>query len=341
MMTSPRPSGPADKDQPSNANPSLAPSDVLVFVDDGHVSKASIQHAQNVARALGGSVELLQVLCEPAGGDGPIDPVDWDIKKHQALKRLDRLGKTSRRDDAPCRVSLLEGKCFSQVKSVMDLRTGDVAASTRSRSDGGWHLSETAWAVLMSKNAAVLMIPDNATADAVAPYRRILVPLDGSPRAETALPLAVRIAQAHKAEVMLCYVPPDPGLTEIAAVGREAAHLHAQVQSLNTKAGKAYLARTKKRLAHNGPPISVKISDSGDVRRSLIDIMVRENVDFVVMATHGQSGFLDVPTGDVARFVLEKANIPVLLVRSKNGHFGNHTFGHVSSKGVRKPAGTD
>ena len=341
MMTSPRSRVLASPDPPSNASPTFVAADVLFFLDDAQVSEASIQHAQNVARALGGSVELLQVLCEPSSDSGPIDPVAWDIKKQQALKRLGSLSKTSQGTDAPCRVKLLEGKCSSQIRSVMDLRTRDIAASIRSRGDRGWYLTETAWAVLMSKSAAVLMIPDDAKAVSDARYRRILVPLDGSPRAEAALPMAVKIAQAEKAEVMLCYVPPDPGLTKIATDGREAAQLHAQLQNLNAKAGKTYLGRTKKRLLHSDLQISVKVSDSGDARRSLIDIMTRENVDFVVMATHGQSGHADVPTGDVARFVLEKASIPVLLVRSRNGHIGNHTFGHVSSKGVRQPAGTD
>ncbi|PXW68062.1 nucleotide-binding universal stress UspA family protein [Loktanella sp. PT4BL] len=340
-MTSSQPRLSVTKDQRSNAKPSIAPSDVLVFIEDGHVSEASINHAQHVARALGGSVELLQVICETAGGDGPTDPVDWDIKKHLALKRLDSLSKTSLGDDAPCRVRLLEGERFSQIKSLMDSRTGDIAASLRSRSDGGGYLGETAWALLISKSAAVLMIPDTATGVSGTPYRRIMVPLDGSPRAESALPMAVKIAQADKAEVMLCYVPPDTGLTEISGASQEALDLHDQVRRLNTKAGKGYLERTKKRIAHNGLTVSVKVSKSGDARRSLIDTMSREDIDFVVMATHGQSGHLDVPTGDVARFVLEKANIPVLLVRNRNGHFGSHTFGHVSSKGVRKPTGTD
>lgn len=341
MITSPRPRARTQMDQPSTVKPSFAPSDVLVFVDDAHVNGAGIRHAQNVAHALGGSVELLQVLCQPSNGDGPIDPLDWDIKKQQALKRLNSLGKLSQTADTPYRVRLLEGKCFKQIRSVMNLRTGDIAASMRSRGDAGWYLNETAWAVLMSKSAAVFMIPDDEETVPQLRYRRILVPLDGSTRAEAALPMAVKIAQADKAEVMLCYVPPDPGLTEVAADGREAANLHAQVRNLNAKAGEIYLARTKKRVEQNGLTISVKISDGGDPRRSLIDTMSRESVDFVVMATHGQSGHTDVPTGDVARFVLENANIPVLLVRSRNGQFGNHTFGHVSSKGVRKPAGTD
>lgn len=345
MMTLSQPDIPAVEDRTSNAKLSFGPSDVLVFIDERNVSDAGIQHAQNVAQAMGGSVELLQVLCEPPNGDGPIDPVGWDIKKQQTLNRLNSLSATSGGGETPCRVRLLEGKCSSQIESFLDRRTEDIAASMRSRDEGGWHLSETAWAVLMSKSAAVLMIPEDTTDDTTevshTHYRRILVPLDGSPRAEMALPMAIKIAQADRAELILCYVAPDPGLAGIAGDSHEAAHLHAQVRDLHIKAGKTYLERIKKRVGHNGLETLVNISDSGDARRSLIDIMSREKIDFVVMATHGHSGHSDVPTGDVARFVLEKANIPVLLVRSRNGHLGNHTFARASSKCVRKPAGND
>ena len=341
MMARPQPPASPNPDQSSNRRLPLAPPDVLVFIDDANVSDASIQHAQNVARALGGTVELLQVLCRPSNGDGPVDPVDWDIKKQRALKRLGSLSKKAQTAETACPITLLEGNCASQIKSLMDLRTGDIAAALRSGSDGDWYQSETTWAVLKSQSAAVLMIPDDAQAEPNTSYRRILVPLDGSPRAEAVLPMAVKIAQAQNAELTLCYVPPDPRLTEIVTNGHETAHLDAKVRDLNTKAGETYLGRTKKRLDHNGLNISIKVTASGDVRRALIALMARENTDLVVMATHGQSGHKDVPTGDVARFILEKAHIPVLLVRSQNGHNGNHTFGKLASEGVRKPTGTD
>jgi nucleotide-binding universal stress UspA family protein len=335
MPTSPNP------DRSSNPRQPFAPPDVLVFIDDANVSDASIRHAQNVAHALGGTVELLQVLCEPSDVDGPIDPVDWDIKKQRALKRLGSLSKKAQTAETACHTTLLEGKCSSQIRSLMELRAGDIAAAMRSRDDGSWYQSETTWAVLKSQSAAVLIIPDDAQAEPNTPYRRILAPLDGSARAEAVLPMAIKIAQAQSAELMLCYVPADPRMTEIGAKGHETAQLHAKVRDLNTKAGETYLGRTKRRLEHNGLKVSIRVTGSGDVRRSLIALMSRENADLVVMATHGQSGHRDVLAGDVARFVLEKAHIPVLLVRSQNCHNGHHTFGKLASKGVRKPTGTD
>lgn len=340
-MTQPQSTTPRNKKQLSDASQSFDPSNVLVFLEDSNVNEASIRHAQNVAHALGGTVELLQVLRKPTTGNDPIDPVGWDIKKQKVLNRLGLLSKKVQAADTPCPVTLLEGKCSSQIQSLMELRSGDIAASMRSHNDGSGYPSETAWAILKSQSAAVLMLPNDAKDQSNIPYQRILVPLDGSPRAEAALPVAVKIAQAQKAELMLCYAPPEPRLTEINSNGHEAEHLHAQVRNHNEKAGETYLQQTKKRLEHTGAKVSVKNASSGDVRRSLIDTMSRENADFVVMATHGQSGHMDVPTGDVARFVLEKAHIPVLLVRSRNGHNGHHTFGKLSSKGVRQPTGTD
>lgn len=316
-------------------------SDVLVFVEDATVTAASISHAHKVACAFGGNVVLVQVLCKPVNGNGLIDPVEWDIKKQNALKQLGLLTRELEGAGQPCSVVLLEGQCVTQVRAFLEHRQGDIAASPRSRGDTGWYLSETAWGVLLSQSAAVLMIPDDAVIDPNALYRRILVPLDGSTRAEAALPVAIALARADNAELILCNVLPVSGLTEFGARDQEIERLHAIVRQRNEQAGKTYLARIRKRLEHNGLTISVRISHGVDVRRELIGIMSKEKADFVVMATHGQSGHNDVPTGDVARFVLDRSTVPVLLVRKRNGCDSNHAFGKESSTGARKSTGTD
>lgn len=340
-MTRSQQAMPPGKDQLSQPGQAFESSDVLVFVEDAAVTAASVNHAQKIAGVFGGKVVLVQVLCKPVNGSGPIDPVEWDIKKQQTLKQLGMLTKGSEGANQPCSVELLEGQCVNQIKALMEHRQGDIAASLRPRSDIEWHLSETAWGVLLSQSAAVLMIPDDATIEPNAQYRRILVPLDGSSRAEAALPVAMKLARAEHAELIVCYVLPAPSLTELAAGDPETERLHALVRHRNEQAGKTYLARIRKRFEHNGLKISVRVSHSGDARRALIDIISKENTDFVVMATHGQSGHRDVPTGDVARYVLTNADIPVLLVRPRNNRDDNHAFGKVSSTGVRQPAGTD
>jgi nucleotide-binding universal stress UspA family protein len=331
----------SEKDLSSVARQAFESSDVLVFVDDATVNKASVQHAQKIARAFGGKAVLVQVLCKPESGDGPIDPVEWNIKKQRTLKQLGFLAKGAEGSDQPCSVELLEGQYISQIKAFMEHRQGDIAASPRARSDLGWSQSEAASGVLLSQSAAVLMIPDDAIIGVDTQYRRILVPLDGSSRAETALLAAIKMARSEQAELVMCYILPAPSLTELAAGDPETERLHGLVMQRNEKAGKTYLAKIRKRLEHNGLKVSARISHGGDARRALIDIISMENADFVVMATHGQSGHRDVPIGDVARFVLDNADIPVLLVRPDNVRDSHHAFGKVSSTGGRRPVGNN
>lgn len=316
-------------------------SDVLVFIEDGAVTAANIRHSQKVAKVFGGKVILVQVLCKPVNGNGPIDPVEWDIKKQNTLKQLGVLSKGSERANQTCTVELLEGQCISQIKAFIENRQGDIAASPRSGSNSAWRLSETAWGVLSSQSAAVLMLPDDAGTDTKVRYRRILLPLDGSSRAEIAMSPAIKLARAEDAELMLCYVVPDPSLEDFEASDAATDRLSALIRRKKEHAGKIYLDRMKKRLEHNGLKISVRLPHGGDARRTLIDVMSQENIDFVVMSTHGLSGHKDVPTGDVARFILDRADIPVLLVRPRNGYGRHHIFGEIRSKGTRLPSDTE
>ncbi|SDZ34080.1 Nucleotide-binding universal stress protein, UspA family [Jannaschia faecimaris] len=301
----------------------------------------SVRHARKVANAFGGDLLLVQMLCGSADGQGPIDPVDWDIKKQRILIRLGLLTKGSEGNGTPCKIKLLEGECINQIKAFMELRRGDIAASPRSGGGMGWHSSETVWGVLSSRSAGILMIPDDAKIEPDTRYRRILVPLDGSSRAEAALPKATLLAKAETSEILLCYIAPEPGLTEFGSDDPEADRLHSLVRKRNDQAGRTYLAQIKKRLEHNGLNTSIKIRHGGDVRRALIDVILQDKADFVVMATHGQSGHGDVPTGDVARYVTDNADTPVLLVRCLSGRNGHHAFGTALPKEGRQPVGTD
>ena len=316
-------------------------SDVLIFVENAAVTEGSVRHAHKVASAFGGSVVLVQVLCKPDNGKAPVDPIEWDITKQHNLKQLRLVTKKLEAVGKPCSVELLEGQCINQIKAFMEDRQVDIAASTRPRSDTGWLSTPTAWGVLLSKSAGVLMIPEDAIIEPNARYRKILVPLDGSARAEAALPVATILARAEDAELIMCCVVHDTGPISFGTSDPEADYLHDKIRRQNDQASRAYLDRIKKRLNHNGLTISAKVSHGSDARRTLIDVMSSEKIDFVVMSTHGQSGHRDVSTGDVARFVLDNADIPVLQVRPRNGRDSNHAFGKLSSEGLRQPSGTD
>lgn len=316
-------------------------SDVLVFFERDLKGVAALRYAQNVAEAFGGKVVLIGVMTPPAESAGLIDPVDWDIKKRSARRCLNRLAQSLDEKREKVETWLLEGQCGDQISICMEARKEDIAAALRSPEDGRWRLSEMISGILHSHSAAILMIPDITQKSAQQRIRRILVPIDGSARSESALPRAVALAKAENAELLLCYVAPEPGLTEFGVMDSKAIELNSEVTIRNTCAGRVHLNRITNSLAHHNLKISTRIVSGGDARRALLSTGKQEGVDFLVMASHGQSGHNDVPAGDVASYILDRADIPVLMVRHRLNDADCHASGAVIAAGTRQPSGTE
>ncbi|MBO6676610.1 MAG: universal stress protein [Rhizobiales bacterium] len=322
-------------DRPAHA------SDVIVFAEETLGKTDAIKHAQRISNALGGQLIVAHVMVPPQRAASPIDPVDWDISKQETYAWLASLSRSLDPANGDAKVQLLEGSCIDQIAAHMADRQSHIAAAVRSRGAGRWRLSDTVVGVLESRSAAILVIPEDAPPPEPNGYKTILVPLDGSARAESALPTAVALAKAEAAELLLYYVAPPPGLTEFGMLDRDAAKLSSEVQKRNTLAGQTHLTKVKNSLAPYGLNISTHIITDGDARRALMTAVDREAVDLLVMATHGQSGHSDVPAGDVAGFILGRADVPVLLVRNDGSRSDARAFLGMTSEGVRQPSGTD
>ncbi len=335
----------SDNEQIANAGEAAAAdpkrnggSDVLVCVSDPHASVQAIPHAQAVAHAFQGRVVLLHVIEPPADHAAPVDPVEWDIKRREMTKRLKRLAQKFETPSRAIDVEVLEGRCAEQTVAYVARRPHDIVASMRKSTPSRWHQRALDHGVMASDSTSVLMIPHDTPRTKDPHYSRVFVPLDGSARAESALPKAARLAQAENADLVLCYVTPPPGLTQTAIMEPEAMALMDQVTMQNKQTGQSYLKRVKDSLADCGVTVSTKVVVGDDVRRSLIGAIAEEAADFLVMASHGQSGHMDVPAGDVASFILDRCDIPVLMVRQSGKHRDAHVFGDVAAEGTRQPA---
>ena len=124
-------------------------------------------------------------------------------------------------------------------------------------------------------------------------YGTILVPLDGSPLGERALPYATAIAKAAGAHLRLVRVAP-------AAAPSGAAE---------------YLRRVAAALSR--PPVSPTVSTAalaGDPATEILAEARRTGAGLVALSTHGRSGLGRWLYGSVADAVLRRAGVPVLLV---------------------------
>ena len=127
-------------------------------------------------------------------------------------------------------------------------------------------------------------------------WRTLLVPLDGTPEAAAALPLARTLAAAMGAELALVRVLPD-------VAGKVETSLAAQ-----------QLQRIAVELAGAGIQVATHVR-TGSAPDQLLAAIEECAADAVVMATHGRSGVPRAVLGSIAERVLTQSPVPLLLVR--------------------------
>lgn len=147
-------------------------------------------------------------------------------------------------------------------------------------------------------------------------YKVILVPLDGSKRAEAILAHVEQTAQCFESEVVFLHVV-EPHSTFIIPSGQRIELNPADTQMQINKAD-AYLAGLQREFREKKIK-ATRCVEHGPVVETITDVAAREGADLIVMASHGRSGLSRVFYGSVAAGVLHRVDRPLLLVRSR-GH---------------------
>jgi nucleotide-binding universal stress UspA family protein len=138
-------------------------------------------------------------------------------------------------------------------------------------------------------------------------FKRILVPLDGSERAEQALPIAARMARGSGASVILLQV------VDVAALyyGQFA---HPSLSEITLEAAGKYLTEVKTSEMFNGIPTEIH-HPFGSVTSQILAVADSLGADSIVLTSHGYSGVTRWILGSVAEYVVRHASQPVLLVK--------------------------
>jgi nucleotide-binding universal stress UspA family protein len=142
-------------------------------------------------------------------------------------------------------------------------------------------------------------------------YQTILVPLDGSTRAESILPHVENQALQFKSKVIFLQV----------WTVHEAIISHANDYILDYEQKKEviskYLASIQASFQKKGIE-SICFVEMGDAVETILSVAQRENADLIAIASHGRSGLSRVFYGSVAAGILQKIDRPMLVIRTRN-----------------------
>ena len=152
-------------------------------------------------------------------------------------------------------------------------------------------------------------------------YRSILVPLDGSPLSEYALPAACDIARRSGAALRLVHVHMRATSNPIYVEGLPM--IDERLQSLGKDHERAYLERVRDRIsAEQGLRVTIALHDlASEAGRdpSIADALAADaaatDTDLIVMTTHGRGGLARFWLGSVADTLIHVSSVPVLSLR--------------------------
>jgi nucleotide-binding universal stress UspA family protein len=146
-------------------------------------------------------------------------------------------------------------------------------------------------------------------------YKKILVPLDGSKRAEMIRPHVRELASRFQANVILMRVI-ELSLTSF--VGEDFASFNQEDLDAIFKESQSYLDGVASRFRNKGIACKTLIA-YGPVVDKIIEAANTENADLIAMTSHGYGGLSRIFYGSVAAGILNRIDRPLFIVRSRWG----------------------
>jgi nucleotide-binding universal stress UspA family protein len=147
------------------------------------------------------------------------------------------------------------------------------------------------------------------------PFTRLLVPLDGSWRAEYALPLIKRLACAHQLQVHVVHVVKKPEMARRLPPTQEDINLSNRLVARNQEEATHYLDQVPLCSPLAGIDVETHLLIRDDVTAALHEFVERERIDMVALTAHGYSGNTQWRYGSMANNFILYSHVPLLVIQ--------------------------
>ena len=295
---------------------------ILVPLDRSPLAECVLPHAIAIARAFDSQVTLLHVMETPreARWRRAMDPLNWQIRKAEATAYLNEVDLRLRTTGLLTETHLLEGSAAEQVLGFSDTHAPQLIILSSHGQSGlsEWGASSVVQKIAQRARTSVMIVRAARPVVLDAPglrYQRILVPLDGTPRAETILPAAVTLARAHDAQIVLAHLVQQPAMPRRTPPSREDIELADQLVARNQAEATQYLDQLRSRITGK---VDTRVLVSDHLAATLHDLVEQEKTDLVLLSAHGVSSQTRGPYGDVTSNLIAYGTTPLIIMQASS-----------------------
>jgi len=292
---------------------------ILVPLDGSSLAECVLPHTIAFAKAFDAEVTLLQVLEQPHGAAiaRAIDPLEWQIVKAEADAYLDVVTARLKGYGLKVRKSLREGQAAENIIEFAHQKNIDLIVLSSHGQSGlsGWNVNSVVQKITLRAYTSTLIVRAYQSVDPDLTnqgYRQILVPLDGSQRAEVVLPAAKVISRYYRSKLLLVHLACQPAIHSRFPLTPAETELVTQIMDHNRKWTAKYLEEIR---SHSIPEVDSRIHIIDGGHTELHNLVELEGPDLVVLSAHGHSGNPKWPYGSVTLSFIVYGTTPLLIVQ--------------------------
>lgn len=319
---------------------------ILVPLDGSQLAEGVLLHAVAIARSFDSKIALLRILEKNQTGVSAqlFDLLNWQIQKTKATIYLDEIKSRFKDLDIQVQITVLEGLVTEAISEYAQ-NEGVKLIILSSHGRHGltqWGISSTTQKIILSASTSVFIvrahqqqIPTGNLSTSLR-YQHVLVPLDGSQRAEHVLPIVTQLAQIHKPKLHLVHVVQTPEMARQMPPASEDIDLVNQIVARNREEAVGYLDRVKSRLVLQDISVQTHLITSDHTAEALHQIVEQEQIDLVTFSAHGYSGKHQWPYGSVVNNFIMYGKCSLLIIQDLQSKQGPKSLDMLSRESLER-----
>ena len=295
---------------------------ILIPLDGSLLAECVLPHASAIARAFNSRVMLLRALDRNQAAEKAqlFDLLNWQINKTGAKLYLEKTSARLQKSGLRVEVTVLEGLV---AESITDFAQSQgmklIILSSHGRSGlSQWGLSSVTQKIIFSAPTSVLIIrahqPTASDLDERL-YTQIMVPLDGSRRAENVLPMVTALARFHQSRIHLVHIVRAPEMARQMPLAREDVDLSNRIIARNREEAIRYLDQVRLHSPLEGIDVETHLLTGDNAASALHEFADQEHIDLVVLSAHGYSGNNRWPYGSMVNNFILYSKVPLIIVQ--------------------------
>lgn len=294
---------------------------ILVPLDGSRLAECVLPHVIAISKGYHSRVTLLQVLKHSQKNKEKVNlvtPFDWHVSKIEAQKYLDKIARRLRAAEVEAQCAIADGAAAEGIIKYAHANDIDLIIISSHGKSGlsNWNISGNAMKVIARALLPTMIIRAFEYTDLDLTgkiYKKILIPLDVSQRAECVLPVSASLARQQEAQMTVIHVSPRPQIVKRAPLSEREKYYVDQLTEINYQFASAYIDQLALQYSSDELAFDSKIIIHSQIPIALCEAVEADQPDLVIMNAHGYSGGTKWPYGSVVDRFINYCHAPLLI----------------------------